>query len=268
MIYLLILINFEPNFKNMKKNILGLIIVIIFSSCSNNIEFKTKNYKYNTIKNCVSDYDCCKVNFNIIETDNRNEISDSVNKHLLKTIQEVMIDQNGFDSISKYSSLGNIFIQNFYKEKRKEDNNSISSHHFNVLSSVVYQSEKILNLQIHFDQDLNQENNYYGVLSLLIEKKTGRKIPSQKLFKDKEINNVKEMAEIAFREKNKIEFGQSYNSKGFFFRNDKFELPEQIFLVKEGVLFVYNPYEISSFSNGNIAFQIPYKDIARYMAIR
>jgi hypothetical protein len=257
-----------PILKTMNKYFLGLIFIVVLSSCSNTLEFEPKNYQFTTSKNCVSDYDCCKVNLKIIETNNRSSISDSVNKHLLKSIQEVMIDTKGFDSITKYKSLSNIFIQNFYQNKKKAENNSLSSHHFNASSAVVYQSEKLLNLQIHFDEDINQENNYFGVLSLLIEKKTGRKLPSQKIFKDKELKNVIELAEIAFREKNKIEFGQSYNSKGFFFRNDKFELPEQIFLVKEGVLFVYNPFEISSFSNGNIAFQIPYKDIARYMAIR
>jgi hypothetical protein len=268
MIYLLILIKFDANFKTMSKYFLGLIFIVIFSSCSNSLEFKPKNHKFTTSKNCVSDYDCCKINFKIIETNNRNAISDSVNKHLLQSIKTLIVENNGFDSISNYKSLGNIFIQNFNKEKRIAGNNSLSSQHFSASSAVVYQSEKLLNLQIHFDQDINQENNYFGVLSLLVEKKTGRKLPSLKLFKDNELKNVLELAEIAFREKNKIEFGQSYNIKGFFFRNDKFELPEQIFLVKEGVLFVYNPYEISSYSNGNIAFQIPYKDIARYMAIR
>jgi hypothetical protein len=252
----------------MSKYFYCIFILIIFNSCSKSLEFKPKKIKYVTSKNCNQKKDCGKAQFNILYTDNQSRISDSVNKNLINIIKDNLFDDDGFDTIQSYKGISNVFLNDYYKEKSKSENNSISSYELSVSNILGYQSEKLINLHVYFKKDSNEIDDYFGILSLLIEKETGRKIPCHKLFKDKDLVNVLEISEMAFRERYKIEYGESYNKNGFFFKNNKFELPENIFLVKEGILFIYNPYEISTLSKGNIAFEISYKEIAKYMAIR
>lgn len=46
----------------------------------------------------------------------------------------------------------------------------------------------------------------------------------------------------------------------YFFGKD-FQLPESIGFSDEGVIILYNPYEIASYSQGIIEFTIPYEEI-------
>lgn len=252
----------------MTRVILPIILSIFIFSCSNTVEFEPKKYHYTSKKDCNLKENCANAYFKILYTDNKSNISDSVNVNLIKIVKENLFYDKQYVTVTNHKGLGRKFINQYHNDKFKSKEENFSSYYLNVWHVLGYQSEKLLNLHVNFEKDINESEKYFGVLSLLIEKETGRKIPCYKLFKDKELENVMELAESAFREKFKIEFGESYNKNGYFFKNNKFELPENIFLVKENVLFIYNPYEIANISKGNIAFQIPYKDIAKYMAIR
>lgn len=55
-------------------------------------------------------------------------------------------------------------------------------------------------------------------------------------------------------------------TEDYFFGN-KFQLPESIGYSDEGLIILYNPYEIASYSQGIIEFTIPYKEIDAFMSI-
>ncbi len=52
----------------------------------------------------------------------------------------------------------------------------------------------------------------------------------------------------------------------YFFGND-FQLPESLGFSDEGLIILYNPYEIASYSQGIIEFTIPYDTINDYLNI-
>ena len=70
-----------------------------------------------------------------------------------------------------------------------------------------------------------------------------------------------EIAERYFREQNKLTSDQDLNDAGFMFENGKFVLPENIGLTAEGVLMVYNSYEVASYAQGETRFVIPYTEL-------
>ena len=67
------------------------------------------------------------------------------------------------------------------------------------------------------------------------------------------------LAETAFREANGIPSDAGINSTGFMFEEGAFALPETIGLEEEGVMLLYNPYEIASYAEGPIALLIPWE---------
>lgn len=69
------------------------------------------------------------------------------------------------------------------------------------------------------------------------------------------------IAETYFREKNKLTSDQDLNDAGFMFENGKFVLPENIGLTPEGILMVYNSYEVASYAQGETRFVIPYSEL-------
>ncbi|NEN24984.1 DUF3298 domain-containing protein [Cryomorpha ignava] len=66
------------------------------------------------------------------------------------------------------------------------------------------------------------------------------------------------LAEAKFREMNKLDSKADLNDAGFMFKEGKFALPENMGLTKEGVLMVYNSYEVASYAQGETRFTIPY----------
>lgn len=71
-------------------------------------------------------------------------------------------------------------------------------------------------------------------------------------------NKLKTLAEAKFRELNKLDSKADLNDAGFMFKEGKFTLPENIGLTNEGVLMVYNSYEVASYAQGETRFTIPY----------
>ena len=66
------------------------------------------------------------------------------------------------------------------------------------------------------------------------------------------------LAETKFREIHKLDSEADLNDAGFMFEDGKFTLPENMGLTKEGVLMIYNSYEVASYAQGETRFTIPY----------
>lgn len=70
---------------------------------------------------------------------------------------------------------------------------------------------------------------------------------------------LKDIAEPIFR-KTYLEKGMtSYSEAGFYFENDQFRLNDNFAITKEGLKFVYNPYEIAPYVMGQQEILIPYQ---------
>lgn len=70
------------------------------------------------------------------------------------------------------------------------------------------------------------------------------------------------LAEDRFRKIHSLSETKDLNDAGFMFENGRFVLPENMALTSEGVLFVYNSYEVAAYSEGETRFVIPYSELA------
>ncbi len=68
------------------------------------------------------------------------------------------------------------------------------------------------------------------------------------------------VAEKAFRQANDMTAGDDFYEKGFEM-DSLFVLSQNFALTKDGLDFLYNPYEIAPYSMGTIEFSIPYADL-------
>ncbi|HEV7350490.1 DUF3298 and DUF4163 domain-containing protein [Telluribacter sp.] len=96
-------------------------------------------------------------------------------------------------------------------------------------------------------------NTYTG---FYIFDKNGR--PKQLTSFIKDTTQLLERAEVAFRELEKVPDRASLQEVGYFLPGNQFFLPANMAFTREGVLFLYNPYEIAAYARGPIQFIIPY----------
>ncbi len=70
------------------------------------------------------------------------------------------------------------------------------------------------------------------------------------------------IAEQVFRKQKGVATGMSLSEAGFSFKEDVFYLPEVFGVFPEGLLFVYAPYEIASYAEGEQLLLVPYSVFA------
>jgi hypothetical protein len=71
-----------------------------------------------------------------------------------------------------------------------------------------------------------------------------------------------------FRSEMKIPDNQTLMEAGYFFQEEDFVLPENIFYSKNGLTFHYNVYEIASYAQGAISIDFDWKEVAAFMKIK
>ncbi|WP_316821279.1 DUF3298 and DUF4163 domain-containing protein [Pedobacter gandavensis] len=98
-----------------------------------------------------------------------------------------------------------------------------------------------------------------------INPQTLQEITLESLIKEGSIPQLTSIAEKIFRKNEKISPTASLKDS-YFFENDKFSLNRNFTITKEGLKFLYNPYEIKAYAYGSTELTIPFseiKDIAR-----
>ena len=83
---------------------------------------------------------------------------------------------------------------------------------------------------------------------------TGRQLTLAEIVPD--TNQVKLIAEEAFRQARELTPGESLSEAGFFW-GEPFQLPENWALTADGLYFFYNPYEVAAYAMGITEFTIP-----------
>lgn len=84
----------------------------------------------------------------------------------------------------------------------------------------------------------------------------GKAVPIEELT---DADALRKRAEKAFRWQFGLKRGDDLNDRGFMFEGGVFTLPENIALTPRGYLLIYNPYEVSSYAEGEIRILLPYE---------
>lgn len=251
---------------------IGLVafVSLFFIKCKDEMVFK--NETYTNPNYCTDNNNCLQIKLDILEADEKNPLKDSINFHVFNIIKESLDLSVGEKKIETYVDLINLY-ESFYEEYKKtsieefnEKPENIINWEASALVKLNYQTEYILNFAVENYSFTGGAHGYGASQSLIIDAITGRKLHYKNLFT--ELDNIKRMAEDKLREKYKIGLGKSLNANGFFFENDKFSLPENIFFNQNGIVLHYNQYEIAPYAFGPIDIELSNKEIGKYLVTK
>ncbi|MCB0642430.1 MAG: DUF3298 domain-containing protein [Phaeodactylibacter sp.] len=105
----------------------------------------------------------------------------------------------------------------------------------------------------------------YSTTYVNIDLSTGRLLDLEDILKGEFIGELTTVGEFYFRQAYKIAKDADINSTGFWFEDDNFYLPENYGFTMDGIEFLYKPYEIASFADGEPRFTIPYTALDAYL---
>ncbi len=247
----------------MKKIFFLLFCSVSLYSCKKDLTFENKKYIKKSELNCTEN--CPEINITVPVASNLPIVADSINKKLLSIITDIVyLDEKTLENPT-YQLLADNFIQS-YENLKKEFPSDSFGWEADIKARVIYQSDKLINLELNYYSFTGGAHGYQGLTSLVFDLKTGKYLTLENLIKDE--SQFHQFVENKFREKYRILPNENINSTGLMFENDTFALPQNVFFQEKGILLYYNTYEVAAYVDGPKEVFIPFSEADPFLSIK
>lgn len=238
----------------MKKLVLLIFVSIGIVSCTKEIRLTFSETNFTKNENAI-------IEINIPIAEGTNYVSESINaaieNFIVSTIsfrEDSLINVSLNEAMMKFDS---VYIE--FKDDFEED--SLVWEAF-IDGEVTYQSSEITCIAINSYLNTGGVHGNTNISFLNFNSQTGKLLQNDDIIKN--IDFLK-LAEKYFN----IELQEMLNENGFddYFFGDDFHLPENIGFSDEGVILLYNVYEIAPYSEGIMEFTIPFEEALPYLQL-
>jgi len=238
-----------------KKIVLLILVLIGIISCVKEVRLTFFETNFTKTENAV-------IEINIPFAEGNTDVSESINASIENFIvNTINFSEDSFISVSlneaatKFDSIYIAFKDDF------EENSLIWEALID--GEVTYQSPEITCIAINSYLNTGGAHGNMNISFLNFNSRTGRLLQNDELIKDK-IDFIK-LSEIYFN----LELQEKLKENGFndYFFGDSFQLPENIGFSDEGVILLYNVYEIAPYSEGITEFTIPFEEVLPYLRL-
>ncbi|WP_036930052.1 RsiV family protein [Prevotella sp. 10(H)] len=192
-----------------------------------------------------------------------NEAAKNINDAVFRVVRSI-VGQEG-DASTDYNSLFKGFITN-YQSFIKDNPDYPLNWDGSIKGSVEYLTSDIANIKlVSYTMTGGAHGNPYTT-SLLFNPQSGKELSVGDIVSDTVA--LAKIAENKFRQKYEIPADKQINSTGMMFLDNKFALPQNIFVTKDALNLFYNVYEIAPYADGTRELDIPYDEIKGYLLIK
>lgn len=154
-------------------------------------------------------------------------------------------------------------FDNEYKSFKEDFSDTTQQWEALIESEVSYESETIICIAINSYLDTGGAHGNSHVTFLNFDKKTGKLLAQSDIIKD--LEDFKKFVQPYF-EKASQSLSDEDNIEDPFY-GEGFQLPENIGFGEDGIILLYNVYEIASYAQGVTEFRIPYKTAIPYLKV-
>lgn len=128
---------------------------------------------------------------------------------------------------------------------------------------VMYESKKTITFAKFVYEYTGGAHGNYGTITLNSDKKTGKHIKLEDVLMPEGIAALPNLLDQAARKLYKIGNNKKLDENGFFV--DRIKPSENFYLTESGIGFIYGPYELRSYADGQIALFVPAKSLKPYI---
>lgn len=196
------------------------------------------------------------VEVNIPQASGNITVSNQINSEIQKTIISALSIGNPDEKTSSSLEESISSFNKEYETFKTDFPESSQIWEAQIDGEVLFESSEITSISITSYVNTGGAHGSLNISFLNFDSATGLRITNKNLF-----NNVDAFKEIA-----KIHFNKAIKEKDILFEQDKFELPENISFTEDGIILLYNTYEIAPYSSGVIEFTVPFEDAEPYLA--
>ena len=230
-------------------SILFICICALFSSCKKEQQLVFSETYFTSENDSI-------VSVNLLKANGNSKITSHINSELENyvisvlqigepiAIKDVTIDEQIDAFIGEFVTFKNDFPESNQQWEAQID------------SEIMYQSVDIISIALTSYIDTGGAHGNLSISFMNFSPQTGKLIPNSELFNN--IDEVKTLAQLQFE--NEIQ-----NSDDLSASTEKFDLPVNIGYTDEGVIFLYNVYEIAPYARGILEFSIPFETISDHL---
>lgn len=207
--------------------------------------------------------DCPSVRVYVPEASEETALGRAVNQG----VREEVIEWLDYDEISGATDIPGA-IRAFgasYRDLREQFPDEAIGWEATVEGVIALESDELLSLKLDGYIFTGGAHGFTRTRYLNFDKKSARELDNRELFRD--LPGLEALAEAAFRDSQGIAPDAEINSTGFMFEDNQFHLPETIGFEAEGLVLLYNPYEVASYADGPLRVVIPYAEASPYLAL-
>ena len=225
------------------------------------LSFKKERIIKKAGKNCdTAEYDCSIISLEVLKAPGAAGISEEINAALEEHVIK-MIAAEEDPGISNLEELSENFLAD-YREAAESFTEEPPWEAY-VNESIYLRAESVVSIGITTEIFSGGAHGYKTLTFLNLNPETGEVYSPEDLF----IPEFKAFVEEEFRRQQEIPAEENINSTGFWFRNDNFQLPENIGFSEDKVILIYNSYEIAPYAAGDIYLEIPMEEVRPFLKI-
>ena len=232
---------FNPKISILKKIIPALLILVMIISCKSEVKpitFKTEDIKEAFEADISVSYDKA-----IGNGENAKAINKTIVQELLKTLPTTENYTTLKAAVIGFDKEFKAFITAFEDEKQ--------TWSLNIETEVLYQTPELISVAISTYSDTGGAHGNDSIQFLNFKPSNGEQYTNADIFED--LEGFNKIAESYFLEAVK----PKDESISDYFFGKSFQLPKNISFNEEGIILLYNVYEIASYSQGYTEFVIP-----------
>jgi hypothetical protein len=246
-----------------QKFIFLLLVFLIFTSCRDDkseagknldkdhteaLSFYNESLSSKDFKACENT-ECPTIRVNYLKFREDQEVAKTMNRYNENNLIKIFSNTEADTIAPSLKAAIKGFVKD-YQYFKSDFPDSEAGYEVEISQSVLSRDGDLLVLETDFYLFTGGAHGYGAKLFTNFDIASGETLTKDELFSD--LHAFKDFAEKEFRIKYEVPEGQSINSKGFFFENDKFALPENIALTKNQVILIYNRYEAASYAEGEL----------------
>ncbi|WP_369998701.1 DUF3298 domain-containing protein [Winogradskyella sp.] len=237
----------------MKQLLTFFVFLILLNSC--NSEFKPVSFKTTVLENDQYKADVSVVLDKALGSD---ELSKTINFKIEEAVISTLSDVTKKTNLESVLKDFNSEYLAFKKEFTDEEGPVWELH---IETEKIYQSEEVVTLAISTYEFKGGAHGNDKIKFINLNAKTGEVLNNEDIIKD--LNAFRDLAKTHFV-KSLDNRNRRLKMEDFFF-GKPFQLPENIGFSDDGLVLLYNVYEIASYDQGYTEFIIPFDDVEPHL---
>jgi len=252
----------------MKPLVKILLALFVFSSCGGSttntkttgpLVFTYKNYKkeWHTTKKGKKLLATIEISYPVFTAGPDMDALDVINKAVRKLVLVPFI--NAKLKMDNEEAVMDDFIKS-YKSSLK-DSNYPTSWGTQTKIKVSYHKKGLVAISMYAGGYTGGAHGNHSTTFYNFNTDTGALLTMKDVFVEGAMDTLNKKGAQILRKKFKVAADKSLNSKGFYLKGGKFSLNTNFQIVKKGIKFLFNPYEIAPYVMGSIEILFPRSEI-------